>query len=343
MMYTLLILLIPIAMALDIWLGDPPNRVHPICFMGRWAHTVEKYIRQNYTVCTPSQERWQGFLAWFCVVLPCVGIANIMICAAQMCLGTYGAWLMAIAWLWLCLAPKSLMQHALRVAYPLEKDDLHTARHALSMLVGRTTTALDKHATARACIESLAENLTDSIVSTVFWAAVGALLGFFMEGVNTGLHIAVSLAVLHRVANTLDAMWGRKNTAYCYFGTVAARADDILNYIPARKALFCTVLAASLCKNTQASASFRMGLKYCHAHESPNSAWTEAAFAGALGLTLGGPAHYGDTIREHPYIGEGTPLATTEHIHTAIQLVRCACCVIVVGSMFGMGFMGILL
>ncbi len=337
-MHILLIILIPSAILLDAWLGEPPNRIHPICFMGRWAHTIEKYIRQNRIACIAAQERQQGTLAWICVVLPCVAIALLTLWAAQICFGIYGIWFMTLIWIWLCLAPKSLIQHALCVVRPLEKGDLHTARHALSMIVGRTTTELDAHAIARACIESLAENLTDSVISTVFWVAIGGLLGIFWGSFITGLYCAVALAVLHRTANTLDALWGRKNTTYCHFGTVAARTDDILNYIPARKALLCTALAAYMCKNTQAGASIRMGIKYCRAHESPNSAWTEAAFAGALGLMLGGPAQYGTLLRNHPYIGEGSPHATAKHIYTAIQLTQYACYITAIAYMLGMGF-----
>ena len=166
---------------------------------------------------------------------------------------------------------------------------------------------------ARACVESVGENLTDGILATLFWATAGLLLA--------GLPGAAALAACHRAANVLDALWGKLNETYRCFGTAAARLDDVLNWCPARLALPCIVLAAALLPGLDARACRRVGWRDRHAHESPNSAWSEAAFAGALGLRLGGPAWYGPLYRDHPWLGDGSPLATARHILQSVRLM----------------------
>ena len=116
-------------------------------------------------------------------------------------------------------------------------------------------------------------------------------------------------------------MWGKLNETYRCFGTAAARLDDVLNWCPARLALPCIALAAALLPGLDARACLRVGMAGAPAHESPNSAWSEAAFAGALGLRLGGPAWYGPLYRDHPWLGDGTPLATARHIRQAVRLM----------------------
>ena len=144
------------------------------------------------------------------------------------------------------------------------------------MMVGRNPDRLDAHGVARACVESVGENLTDGVLSTLFWAGIG--LFFF------GYPGAACLAVLHRSANVLDALWGKKNEKYIRFGTFAARLDDALNFVPARLSLPCIAFASRIIPNMRHNDILPVGWKYRAAHESPNSAWSEAAFAAALGL-----------------------------------------------------------
>ncbi len=162
-------------------------------------------------------------------------------------------------------------------------------------------------------MESIAENCTDSTLATLFWGWAGWLLAGFPG--------AAALATAQRAANTLDAMWGHKSAHWLYFGRTAARLDDCFNYIPARLSLLCISLAALIVPGTSAKQAFQAGLAYHAAHESPNSAWSEAAFAGALSLRLGGPASYPGIDVDHPWLGSGTPSATERHIYLAIQLM----------------------
>ncbi len=299
--------LLPTALLLDVVFGEPPLRMHPLCFMGTFASKVEAMLSGT------SHVRLRGSLAVLLVIVPVVlGIGLVVHCGSLWGGHTLSFGLCAIV-VWLCLAPRSLSEHALAVAEPLRRQDLDNARCALAMMVGRDTKNLDPHATTRACVESVAENTTDGVLASLFWASVGLVLG--------GFAMAAAFCALHRIANMLDAMWGHKNSTYMYFGTAAARLDDMLGFIPARLALPCVALASCLMPKAKAWSALNEGFTYRNAHASPNSAWSEAAFAGALGLRLGGPALYSHGLVEHPWLGTGSPLAEARHIILAVQLM----------------------
>lgn len=321
-----LMMLLPATLLLDRLFGDPPNRVHPICLVGTLANRLESRLRYG-----PNDTRmfWAGALACMLVTVSGSAVAGVLVWTALSCGGQPAAWIVSMLLVYFCLAPRSLAEHAMRVAEPLGRNDLEGARHAVSMIVGRNTSELDAHGVARACVESVAENLTDGVLSTLFWAGMGLIL--------CGLPGAASLAVLHRSMNILDALWGKKNEKYIRFGTVSARLDDALNFLPARLSLPCIALASRLDSRFHSKDSLRTGWKYRSAHESPNSAWSEAAFAGALDLRLGGQARYGTQIVDHPWIGEGTPDAGPEHISLAVRLVWLSVAVFTVFIVFLVG------
>lgn len=345
------VLLVPAALLLDVLFGEPPARAHPVCLMGAWARRAERFWRGRTGPGAASPgcrgERLAGglftagALAWLAVCLPCAGAAVALTLAAG-ALPRPGAdaaaWAMAAVLTYCCLAPRSLGEHAARTAGPLARlehsrrrdevdpvddPDLAEARAAVSMLVGRDTARLDAHGVARACIESVGENVTDGVLATLFWATAGALAA--------GPAGAAGAAVLHRAANVLDALWGKRDEAYSRFGTWSARMDDALNWLPARLALPATVVAALFVPGCSAPAALRMGVRYRAAHASPNSAWSEAAFAGALGLKLGGPVSYRGRPAPYPWMGEGRPEADSRDIKRSIALMR------VVTAVFGLG------
>ncbi len=299
------------ALVLDRLFGEPPNRLHPVCMIGALAIRLEVWLRHERS---NRYLFFAGALACLLTVVPCTATAGCLVLATSYCLGPTAEWLAATCIVYICLAPRSLAEHAQRVAQPLLQNDIKTARKAVSMLVGRCTDNLDAHGLARACVESVAENLTDGVVSTLFWAGMGMMIAGFPG--------AAALAVFHRTANILDALWGKKNETYIHFGVCAARLDDALNFFPARLAMPCVAVAGKNLAGLRCKDIFRVGWKFHNAHESPNSAWTEAAFAGALGLQLGGPAIYGQDIVDHPWLGEGTRAAQPEHIQLAITLLR---------------------
>lgn len=341
-----------VALGIDRLIGDPPSRLHPVCLMGNLANSVEAHLRHG----TNSYRMFlAGCLACFLVVVPCTVFAWCVVDTASLLglllseqvgtllgeqVGTLldgqvgrpvggqvAEYLVAACIVAICLAPRSLAEHARRIILPLEKNDLPEARHALSMIVGRQVDQLDSHGIARACVESVGENLVDGVLATLFWAGIGLCLFGYPE--------AAALAVLHRSTNVLDAQWGKKNERYIRFGTCAARLDDCLNTLPARLSLLCIALATYTLPCTlssiatakpalprrKASECLRIGWQYRNAHESPNSAWSEAAFAGALGLKLGGAAIYNGMRIEHPWLGNGTPDALPAHIAQAIRLM----------------------
>ena len=324
--------LLPAALLLDRLFGEPPARMHPVCFIGRLAEYLEARLRHG-----PNTARLflAGVLACLLTVLPCTLIAGGLVCLAQAFGGSRAGWFVAVLFISLCLAPRSLCEHARNVVIPLVKRDLPGARQAVSMLVGRNTDTLDAHGVARACVESVAENLVDGVLATLFWTGIGLLLAGFPG--------AAALAVLHRSTNVLDALWGKKNERYRRFGTAAARLDDLLNFFPARLALPCIALGSRLVPGLAHKAILRVGWTFRNAHESPNSAWSEAAFAGALGLKLGGPAVYGELPVNHPWLGEGTPNAGPEHIILATRLVWHTTVVFTLFEIFSLGMVSILL
>ena len=321
--------LLPAALLLDLLLGEAPSRVHPVCLIGHLAARIETLLRRGPNTARMSAS---GALACLLVILPSVAAAAGLVELARHGGGPRAAWCMAVVLIYVCLAPRSLDEHARRVAVPLARNDLESARRAVSMMVGRQTAGLDTAGVARACVESVAENLTDGVLSTLFWAGAGLLAA--------GCTGAAALAVLHRSANVLDAMWGKRNKTYIRFGALAARLDDALNFVPARLSLPCIALAARAVPGMRHGDILRVGWTFRAAHESPNSAWSEAAFAGALGLKLGGPALYGTELIAHPWLGEGTPDARPAHIFLALRLLRHTICVFTLFEVFGIGLIG---
>lgn len=300
--------ILPAALLLDILAGDPPNRFHPVCLTGWCARRMEDLARRLWGgTFTAGMMAALGTCAaaWFaCVVffLPFSASSSPWI-----------SWIPAVLVIYICMAPRGLAEHALRVANALREENDGKARHAVSMIVGRDTERLDRHGIARAAIESVAENLTDGVFSTLFWAAAGCLMG--------GAFGAASAALVHRVFNTLDAMWGKKNAQYRRFGTFAARTDDALNFIPARLILPCISLASLFMKGASARKALATGWAFRRAHASPNSAWSEAAFAGALGLRIGGPVSYKGILADYPWIGSGRSEATVSDLALALRLM----------------------
>lgn len=278
-------LIVVAALALDQLLGEP-RRWHPLVGFGKLAHALEARC---------ARHRLTGLLAWSLIVLPPVLLA---------------AWLVQIlpeplrrlfeaVVLYFAVGARSLVQHAEAVRLPLMHGDLSQAREKVGFMVSRDTGTLDETGIARATVESVLENGADAIFGALFW--------FLLLGAPG--------AVLYRLANTLDAMWGYKNERFLRFGWAAARIDDLLNLIPARLTALGYCLCGDLCDGlrcwrTQATTWY-----------SPNAGPVMAAGAGALQLTLGGAAIYHGISKERPPLGCGnTPDAGD--IHRACHLVQ---------------------
>lgn len=309
------ILLLPAALLADFLLGDPPNSLHPVCAVGKWARKMEYFWKKHL-----GKTFLSGLTATLCTITPFLLITGGSVKVASLLLpekaGDAVSWGIALLAVYFSIAPRGLALHAQAVGQAAATGNLEQARHAVSMIVGRDTHALDMPDIIRAAIESVSENLTDGVISTLFWATVGIMLD--------GACGCAAAVVLHRSANILDALWGKKNDEYRRFGTCAARLDDALNYIPARLSLPLISFSALFIPGASAAKALSIGWKYRRAHASPNSAWSEASFAGALDLQLGGPVAYKGIPAPYPFIGEGRANPSPGDLHLSVSLMWAA-------------------
>lgn len=277
--------------ALDLLLGDPPWFTHPVRLIGGWIGVLERALSR-----VPA-----SFVAGIALVLLVVPPAYLV------------TWYLAsvspvieVILIYTVFATSSLGSEALAVHALLERGDLAGARARVGMLVSRDTAAMDEAAVTRAVVETVAENLVDGVIAPLFYLLFGG----------------VGLAMAYKAASTLDSMVGYKNEKYLLFGRASARLDDVLNFIPARLAGFLFVPVAALCRGLDARGALRIVARDRHNHASPNSAHGEAAFAGALGVRLGGPTSYFGVMSEKPYIGEGGRQPRRRDIVDAVLLMR---------------------
>lgn len=270
---------------LDLLLGEP-RRWHPLVGFGKLAQAIERRLNRG------ALRFLRGGLAWLLAVLPLSLLAWL---AAQHA----GLWLHALL-LYACTGLRSLREHTMPIVDALRAGDLASARIRTSWIVSRDTQQAGEADLAKAGAESLLENGNDAVFGTLFWFLVAGGAG----------------AVLFRLANTLDAMWGYRNERFNLFGRAAARIDDALNYVPARLTALSYVLLAGAgrarawqCWRTQAPA-----------WSSPNAGPVMASGAGALGVSLGGAAVYDGQLEQRPPLGSG-PSATAADIVRAWRLV----------------------
>ncbi|MCB5190103.1 adenosylcobinamide-phosphate synthase CbiB [Methylobacillus arboreus] len=276
------------ALLLDRWLGEP-RRWHPLVGFGNIAAWVEQRLNRSHT---PVISRLLGIAAWLALVLPCFAAACWLTRLAH-------GWLLDILLLYFAIGARSLKEHAMRIHHALVQQDLPAARKAVGMIVSRDTASLDENEIAAASVESILENGNDAIFGAIFWFV---LLG------GPG-------ALLFRLANTLDAMWGYRTPRFLYFGWAAARLDDLMNLIPARLTALSYALrghtrTALICWKVQARTWY-----------SPNAGPVMASGAGALQVILGGAASYHGILKSRPVLGMGSA-ADTSSILAAVRLVH---------------------
>ncbi|RZI41192.1 cobalamin biosynthesis protein [Herbaspirillum sp. HC18] len=289
-----LVLLMAAGIAVD-WVCGEVRRWHPLVGFGRWAHAIEKILNAG------RLRRARGALAWAIAVLPPVALAAWTTSRAMEISVLAGAAIHVVL-LYFALGLRSLRDHMLPIAHALARGDLGDARGLTSRIVTRDTRHASESDLAKAAVESLLENGNDAVFGTLFWFLVAGGPG----------------AMLFRLANTLDAMWGYRNERFHAFGWMAARTDDVLNWIPARLTAFSYSLlgdtrCAAYCWKTQASA-----------WSSPNAGPVMSAGAGALCLALGGCAEYDGVVEQRPPLGAGRT-ATAADIGRAWRLVAKSC------------------
>jgi adenosylcobinamide-phosphate synthase len=307
--------IIVLALVIDQLLGEP-RRWHPLVGFGSLADRLERKMnlaagpRANttrnvapermgwpYTIFPLTLNRQHGLAA---LAIMC-GVPFLFALALQIYLMLQW-WPIALIGeavvLYLAIGRKSLRAHALAVANALRRKDMIVARLAVSRIVTRDVERADAEAVSAAAVETVLENGSDALFASIFWFAVAGLPG----------------VVLHRTANTLDAMWGYRNARFEEFGWAAARFDDLLNYLPAR----LTALAYAMCGHLH--TALRCWREQAPRWSSPNAGPVMASGAGALQLQLGGPAIYHGKREVRPQLGYGrAPRA--EDIRRALGLI----------------------
>ncbi|MGF6276329.1 adenosylcobinamide-phosphate synthase [Massilia sp. UYP11] len=278
-------LLLVAGVALDLLLGET-RRWHPLVGFGKLAGFIERRLNHGQSRLA------RGSLAWALAVLPLS-----LLCLALTDLA--GAWLHAVL-LYVCVGLRSLRDHTLPIHAALCAGELAQARTLTARIVSRDTAHADESDLAKASAESLLENGNDAVFGTLFW--------FILLG-GPG-------AVLFRLANTLDAMWGYRSERFNLFGRCAARIDDALNYLPAR----LTALSYVLLAGSGRARAWRCWRAQAPAWSSPNAGPVMASGAGALGVSLGGAAVYDGEVEQRPPLGLG-PAACAGDILRAWRLV----------------------
>lgn len=276
------------ALGLDRLLGEP--RLHPLVWFGHAATRVEARLNIDAS-------RLTGTLALGLLVVPLA----VSIYALQSIVARWPTvdLVFGILVLMFVIGWQSMKEHAHAVSRPLVQRDMQGARQALSMIVSRDTHDMNPEQVAGSVIESILENGHDSVFASIFWFALAGPVG----------------AIVHRLVNTLDAMWGYRSERFDRFGWAAARLDDALGYIPAR----LTAVSYAICGHT--STALRCWREQAPQHKSPNAGVVMATGAGALGISIGGPTRYDGVLQDKPLLGHGNR-ATDKHINASVNLVH---------------------
>src|SRR5260370_31029549 len=206
---------------------------------------------------------------------------------------------------WTCVASRNLNDEASAVVTALETDDIVLARQRLARIVGRDTQHLDAQEISRAVIETMAESCSDGVIAPLFYMAVGG----------------VPLAMAYKTINTLDSMIGHADERYFYFGKVAARLDDVANFLPSRLTALGITAAASIIEGASSATALDTWLEDGLKHKSPNAGQPESAMSGALQARLGGENFYKGDLLPAPLIGERFSRPSTQQANRAIRIV----------------------
>jgi adenosylcobinamide-phosphate synthase len=287
--------------ALDLLLGDPEYRAHPVRLIG-WSLTrTENLLRRA------GMDGYGGGIALF-LILCVVWVGGLS--AAIVLLPSVLSAILSVFLVYSLLALRDLLRHGWDVERAAARGDLPAARAAISRLVGRDTAKMNAAACVRAAIESLTENLTDGFISPVFWYALGGL----------------PCLVLFKVVSTMDSMVGYKSERYLRFGWCGARSDDVMNWIPARITWLLVTAVALVLPGYSARKSLRIGWQQHAIVPGPNSGWSEAAAAGAIQGRLIGPIWASGKLVTEVWLGDpgDPPAGAPGDFHRAAVLVTSA-------------------
>lgn len=298
-----------LAFALDALIGDPRWLPHPVRLIGKAVEYGETRFRQP--TLPFSSDFGRGAALVVIVVL-----GTYLLTAFFLYVLTRWSWWIrtgvTVVLGSLCLARRDLKEHARAVLQPLASGDLASARSMLGRMVSRETSNLSEAEVIRGTVESVAENSSDGVIAPLFYIAIGG----------------VPLAMTYKAINTLDSMIGYHTERYEQFGKVAARLDDVANFIPARLTALALMGAAWIGRRFgrpyDEKEAWRITWRDGHKHESPNAGYPEAAMAGALGVQLGGLSRYFGEPVEKPTLGDARQPLCPEHITQSLELLDLA-------------------
>ncbi len=272
---------------LDLLLADPAWMPHPVVGMGRAIAALEKRLRRLFPA-TPAGERAAGRVLAAALPLGTFALAAGALALAYR-LHPAAGFALETLWCWQALALRGLADESGKVYVQLAKGDLPAARRAVGRIVGRDTGSLTAAGVTKAAVETVAENFSDGVAAPLFYLLIGG----------------APLGLAYKAVNTMDSMVGYKNKTYLHFGRAAARLDDAANFLPSRLAALLWIGAAGLA-GFDGRGAWRIWRRDRLRHASPNSAQTESACAGALGVQLAGPAWYFGEYYDKPTIGDDT-------------------------------------
>ncbi len=300
MLYSLIALFF--GFLLDLMIGDPHWLWHPVRGIGSLIMAMEKLLRKLF----PKTKKGELIAGSFLVVT--VIAVSVAIPVTLLVLifrwNIFAGVLLESIMCGQLIATKALKVESMKVHDALIKGDMEGGRNAVSMIVGRDTNKLNQEGIIKAAVETVAENTSDGSIAPIFYMAIGGpVLGF-----------------LYKAVNTMDSMVGYKNDKYIYFGRVAAKTDDLLNYLPARLSAYLMIMAASI-KRYHPRNAWRIYHRDRYNHASPNSAHTEAVTAGALEVQLAGDAYYFGTLYHKKTIGDDIRPVEINDIKKANELL----------------------
>ncbi len=286
---------------LDLLLGDPAWMPHPVALMGKLISFLEGVLRKIFPK-TPKGEYAAGSVMVFIVLAVTAGLSRgILFLCGKVHPGLRFA--AETVWSWQVLALKGLRQESMKVYQALKTDTLENARKAVSRIVGRDTQALSAEGVTKAAVETVAENFSDGVIAPLFYLLIGG----------------APLALIYKAVNTMDSMVGYKNEVYLHFGRTAAKLDDAANYPPSRISALLLIAVCGFCGGDPKQA-WKIWRRDRHKHASPNSAQTESAVAGALGVQLAGSAFYFGKYYDKPTQGDPLRPIDAEDIKRANRM-----------------------
>ena len=293
--------ILALAVAIDLAIGDPEYRYHPVRLIGRSLEKVELTLRQN------GADGYGGGIILFVVLAWAWAGAISTLLWWLSSAGLWIGWAAELFFVYSFLALGDLLHHGRGIERAVARGDLQDARRRVSMLVGRDTEPMDGAACRRAAVESLSENLTDGFTSPVFWYVIGGL----------------PLLVVFKVVSTMDSMVGYKTPEYLRFGWCGARLDDVMNFVPARLTWLIISAVALVLPRCSGGKALRIGYEQHAVLPGPNSGWSEAATAGGIERRLVGPIWLKGRLVTDTWLGDprDPELATACDYETASRLL----------------------